>query len=780
VIPSDSADSSQFQLLVDSITDYAIWMLDAQGRVASWNTGAQRINGYGTAEITGRNFSDFFTPEDRAAGVPEQILGDATVAGRSETEGWRLRKDGSRFWASELLQAMRDDTGKLRGFACVTRDNTERRAAQEALRQSERQFRLLVDSVIDYAIFMLDPSGVVISWNAGAQRLKGYRAEEIIGQHFSRFYTKENRAAGLPAQVLDVAAREGRFESEGWRVRKDGSRFRALAVIDAIRGEDGELLGFAKITRDITERYVAQEALQDSERQFRMLVEGVIDYALYMLDPNGIVTSWNAGAQHIKGYAADEILGHHFSRFYTETDRAAGLPARALHTASQEGRFEAEGWRVRKDGSMFWANVVIDAIRDADGKLVGFAKITRDISERRAAATRLQKAHVERDYAQKMEALGQLTGGIAHDFNNLLMIIGAHLLTVRKLVANDPKGMRAAEAIEIAAQRGEALTRQMLSFGRRQTLKPVVVSLTDRIEEVRALLATPLGAHAKLATNIPPETWPVKVDINELELALVNIALNARDAMPHGGRITISAENEHVAPGIVGEAGGDFVALSISDTGAGIAPDILPHVFDPFFTTKRGANGTGLGLSQVHGFAHQSGGTVTIDSDIGRGTTLTLYLPRAVEALEQTAAEPAADAAGGGAVLLVEDNPEVAEVTVALLEQLGYRVEAAGNAQKGLEALERRKVDLVVSDIVMAGDMDGLDLARMVRQRYPDLPIVLVTGYSESAAVAGTEFPVLRKPYRLADLSRTIVGALGKAEPPPNNLVRLDDARRRS
>ena len=753
-------------------------MLDAEGRVVSWNAGAEKIKGYSAAEITGCSFSCFFTSEDRENGVPEHILQEAEKTGRCEGEGWRVRKDGSRFWASDLIEAIRDDSGALHGFAEITRDISERHSAQEALRESERQFRLLVDSVIDYAIFMLDPSGIVISWNIGAQRLKGYRAEEIIGQHFSRFYPREDRAAGMPARFLETAAREGRCETEGWRLRKDGSRFRGSVVIDAIRSEDGELIGFAKITRDITERYAAQEALQESERQFRLLVQGVTDYALYMLDPNGIVTSWNAGAQRIKGYSADEIIGQHFSRFYTETDRSAGLPTRTLYTAAREGRLEADGWRLRKDGSLFWANVVIDAIRDGDGTLVGFAKITRDITERREAQVRLQKAQVERDYAQKMEALGQLTGGIAHDFNNLLMIVGAHLLTVRKLVAHDAKGMRAAEAIEIAAQRGEALTRQMLSFARRQTLKPVVVALGERIEEVRSLLTTPMGALAKLVTNVPPGLWAVKIDVSEFELALVNIALNARGSMPQGGVVTISAENRHVEPGgAARDLKGDFVALSISDTGTGIAPDILPRVFDPFFTTKRSGGGTGLGLSQVHGFAHQTGGAVTIDSEMGRGTTVTLYLPRADREPEAFDAETSTEAAEGGSVLLVEDNPEVAEVTTALLEQLGYKVETRGNAQKGIEALGRRSFDLLVSDIVMAGEIDGLGLARDARQRDPQLPIVLVTGYADTALLAGAEFCVLRKPYRLADLSRMIAKAMGEIERPPSNLVRLQDRR---
>jgi PAS domain S-box-containing protein len=778
--PHYLSDAQRFQLLVDAISDYAIYMLDPDGAVVSWNSGAQRIQGYGSAEVIGQHFSRFFVPEDRAAGVPARILQEARRAGRSETEGWRLRKDGSRFWATSLVQPMHDSAGRIVGFAKITRDITERVAAQEALLESERRFRLLVEGVVDYAVYMLDPSGVVVNWNAGAQRLKGYTADEIVGQHFSRFYSRQDRAAGLPMRMLDIAAREGHYESEGWRVRKDGSRFWASAVVDAIRNEGGELLGFAKITRDITERQAAQEALSESERQFRMLVESVVDYALFTLDPNGIVTNWNTGAERIKGYTAEEIVGQHFSRFYTEGDRSAGVPARALRTAAEQGRFEAEGWRVRKDGALFWASVVIDPIREEGGTLVGFAKITRDITEQREARVALDRAQAQRDHAQKMEALGQLTGGVAHDFNNLLMIVSGHIESIKKLVAADAKGLRAAEAIELAAKRGESLTRQLLTFSRRQALNPVVVEIGERIEAVHAMLASSVGASARLAINILPGTWPVKVDINEFELALINVALNCRDAIPQDGVITITAENIRPRPGDTEQnLEGDFVALTIADTGCGIAADILPRVFDPFFTTKQRTKGTGLGLSQVHGFVHQSGGTVMIESELGKGTRVMLYLPRAHASPERTTAEPVAEASISGTALLVEDNPEVAEASAALLEQLGYEVHAAGDAQAALEAAEARKFDLVVSDIVMAGAMDGLDLARAIRERHPDVPVILVTGYSDPASLADPEFAVLRKPYQLADLSRAAAKVIAESrQPPPNNLVRLRDARR--
>jgi PAS domain S-box-containing protein len=772
-------DEHRLGLLLDAIGDYAIYLLDPDGFVTSWNTGAAKIKGYGPVEIIGQHFSRFFTREDQVNRVPERNLETARKQGRHEAEGWRVRKDGSRFWSNSILRAVRDQHGHLIGFAKITRDITERMAAQEALLQSERRFRALVEGVTDYAICMLDTNGVVTNWNAGAERLKGYTADEIIGQHFSKFYTREERAKGVPGRVLETAVREGRSETEGWRQRKDGSRFWASVVVDAIRNSAGELEGFAKITRDITERQAAQEALRESERQFRLLVAGVTDYALFMLDPNGIVISWNAGAERIKGYAADEIIGQHFSRFYTERDRAAGMPARALYTATQEGRFEAEGWRVRKDGSMFWANVVIDPIRDERGELIGFAKITRDATERRDAQEALQAAQLERAQAQKMEALGQLTGGVAHDFNNLLMVVIGHLPTIKRKVADDPKALRAAEAIELAAEHGETLTRQLLTFARRQASNPIVLHVGERIEAIRSMLASSVGGAVNLVTTVAPGVRPVKVDANEFELAVLNIALNARDAMPNGGSIFVTAETVTLSRAEA-KAGleGDFVALRITDTGRGIAPDVLPRVFDPFFTTKQVDKGTGLGLSQVYGFAHQSGGTVTIESELGRGTTVTLYLPCAKEAAGAAQGEPAAGDAGDGDVLVVEDNPEVMEVTLAMLTQLGYRVHPASDAAAALEAVASRKFDLVVSDVVMPGNMDGIGLAHRLRERKPELPVLLVTGYSHEAGQAAAEFTVMRKPFHLAELSRTVERMIAQAKQPSGgNIVRLSDAR---
>ena len=367
-----------------------------------------------------------------------------------------------------------------------------------------------------------------------------------------------------------------------------------------------------------------QRDLFESERNFRLLVEGVADYALYMLDPTGVVTSWNIGGQRIKGYSPTEIIGQHFSRFYTEVDRANGKPLRALRIAREQGRYEEEGWRVRKDGTFFWASVVIDPIYE-DGKLVGFAKITRDITERREAQLKLEQMHQQLAESQKLDALGQLTGGVAHDFNNLLMIISGSLHTLKKAVGDDPKCQRALSAIEGATKRGASLTSQLLTFARRQSVNPQAVDIAERIDAVREVLDTGVGSAVTLQFDVARGVWPVMVDVAEFETALVNLVINARDAMTAGGTITVSAHNDTLGD----EAkAGDYVAISVEDTGTGIAPDILGKIFDPFFTTKPIGKGTGLGLSQVHGFAHQAGGTVKVASELGKGTRITILLPR--------------------------------------------------------------------------------------------------------------------------------------------------------
>jgi PAS domain S-box-containing protein len=514
---------------------------------------------------------------------------------------------------------------------------------------------------------------------------------------------------------------------------------------------------------DIAERHKAQEALMESEWRFRLVIQGVTDYAIFMVDPDGNITHWNMGAQRIHQYTAAEITGQHFSRFYTEEERQRGEPARALQVAAYEGKHAVEGRRVRRDESEFWAGVVIEAIRDEVGTLVGYVNITRDITERREAQTSLERAQEQLAQSQKMEALGQLTGSIAHDFNNLLMIVSGHAQLLRRRLT-DPKHLQAIEAVHSAANRGESLTRQLLAFSRRQPLNPVVADLKERVAAVREMLVGSLRGNVELKCDLAEDVWPVEVDVAELELALVNVAVNARDAMPGGGSITLSARNVTLKKSDgVDQLEGDFVALAMTDTGVGIAPDVLPRIFEPFFTTKALGKGTGLGLSQVYGFSHQSGGTVAATSNVGSGTSITIYLPRKHAALAKAAETPATQvtAAGQGIILVVEDNAEVAAVTASLVEQLGYQTLHAENAAEALNRLQRGdKIDLVFSDVVMPGGMNGMALAQAIASRYPQLPLLLTSGYSDVVQTAESQFPILRKPFQLPALDKAIREAL--------------------
>lgn len=618
---------------------------------------------------------------------------------------------------------------------------------------------MLVEAVTDYAIYMLDASGIVTSWNPGARRFKGYDESEIIGEHFSRFYTDEDLAINLPARALETAAREGKFEAEGWRVRKDGSRFWAYVIIDPVRDKEGNLLGFAKVTRDLTERRDTEAELRKSQEQFRLLVQGVTDYAIYLLTPQGNVSSWNSGAERIKGYKPEEIIGRHFSSFYTEEDRQAGLPAIALESALKHGRFEKEGIRVRKDGSTFLANVVIDVIRDSEGTLIGFAKVTRDITEKKKAEEELERTREALIQAQKMEAIGHLTGGVAHDFNNLLMAIQGSLELLRRRMPADLQLSQFLDNALQGAQRGAALTQRMLAFARRQELNLKSFDLVELIRNMTNLLQSSLGPSVQIETHFPLNLPRIFADANQLELAVLNLAMNARDAMPKGGSIDISASDRQVT-NEVGIKSGRYICLSVTDTGTGMDEKTLLHAIEPFYTTKGVGKGTGLGLPMVHGMAEQSGGRLILKSELGKGTTAELCLP--VAALDR--ADETANASGSAvpatpslAVVSVDDDPLVAFNTCAMLQDLGHTVFSASSGAEALTLLRSNKVDLLITDQAMPG-MTGSELATAARAEFPRLPIIMGTGYAELPEGLGRELPRLAKPFFQKDLANVISG----------------------
>jgi PAS domain S-box-containing protein len=680
------------------------------------------------------------------------------------------RADDARFTVS--YSPIPDETAPngIGGVLTTCIETTERVRNEEALRALNDRLEAEItervrerDRIWQLSEDLLGVSnfdGYFTSINPAWSRLLGWSEDEIKRMHVSELRHpddamhstagRQKLAAGVPTVRV-----ENRFR------HKDGS-WRWLYWTLTV--EDGLIY---IIGRHVTADKLAAEALRESERQLRLFTEAVTDYALIRLNAHGVVSAWNPGAQRIKGYAESEIVGRHFSCFYTAAERDAGRPELALATAAASGTFTTEGWRVRKNGALFFASVVIDAIRDEGGRLIGFAKITRDITERRDAEAKLRRAQEQLAQSQTMEALGQLTGGIAHDFNNMIMVVSGNAQLLKERV-RDPRNIRAIEAIESAAARGETLTRQLLAFSRRQSLNPTVIRLRQRLAAFRELLASSARGNIELVIDVGREIWPVAVDVHELELALINLVVNARDAMPDGGTIAIGARNVELQPEDTPEhLFGDFVALTVADTGCGIEADILPKVFEPFFTTKQLDKGTGLGLSQVYGLTRQSGGTVTIESQLGQGTTVTIYLPRSRRPLSREEGADSSPPSGRETVLVVEDNPEVQEVAGLLLDQLGYRVFNVPSAAAALELLASGEaVDLVFTDVVMPGELDGVALARFIEEEYPGIPVLLTSGYAKAWHTLEAGLPIVRKPYQLATLARAIRDALDRQSTP--------------
>ncbi len=501
--------------------------------------------------------------------------------------------------------------------------------------------------------------------------------------------------------------------------------------------------------------------VNDDDNQLRLLFEAITDYAIYRLDRDGQIASWNAGAERIKGYSAAEVLGRHYAMFFTPEDCAEGKPQRALETARRVGRFESEGWRVRKDGTRFWALAVIDAIRDRDGAVIGFAKVTRDMTERMEAREALERTRAALAQSQKMEAIGQLTGGIAHDFNNLLTVVVNNL----DLILQDPgdalRTERLVQSAQRAAERGAKLTQQLLAFARRQPLRPEPLALNSLIAGFQAVLRRACGTAVALELDLANDLRAVRIDATQFEAALLNLVINARDAMPEGGALRVGTNNFDVKPGdgaaASGIAPGAYAVVSVRDTGAGMTPEVVAHAFEPFFTTKDAGRGSGLGLSQVYGFVSQSGGHVTIDSAPGEGTVVRLFLPDGGMA----AREPLRRR--GGTVLVVEDDPDVLQSTVEMVRGLGYEVLTAGDAIDALAMLRREaSIDVLFSDIVMPRGMNGVELAREARKLRPELRVLLSSGYANAVLAAEhgltPDFSFIGKPYRWPDLAEKLRG----------------------
>ena len=480
-------------------------------------------------------------------------------------------------------------------------------------------YRKLVEGVSDYAIYMLDPDGAVSSWNPGAQRFKGYRADEIIGQNFERFYTPEDREAGRPRRALSISASEGRFEDRGWRVRKDGTRFRAHVIIDPVRGDDGDIIGFAKITRDVSEAYAQEEALRQSEQRFRLLVSGITDYAIYMLDLDGRVSSWNAGAERFKGYRSEEVIGRHFSIFYTEEDRLSGKPARALGLAMSEGRYEDIGWRLRKDGRQFWSHVVIDLIRDESGTPIAFAKITRDVTERRAADLRLL------DLTRNHEELEQFIHIASHDLREPLrkVLAFSDLLIEEEGAQLGTQGHRYMASIVSATRRMQALLSSLLDLTRvtsqGQSFDPC--ALSDVLDDVRQDLQIAIAESQAVVVVGPLPS--IEADAAQMRQLFQNLLENAikyaREGLPARVEVVEIADPD---PG--------RVTLECRDNGIGFEPKYAERIFGVFqrLHTRDRYGGAGIGLSICRKICARHGGDIHARAELGVGSVFTVRLRR--------------------------------------------------------------------------------------------------------------------------------------------------------
>lgn len=712
-------ESRRFQLLVESVSDYAIFILDPAGYITTWNSGAALIKGYSATEAIGKHFSIFYPPDDAAIGKCDRELEVALRDGRFEEEGWLLRKDGTRLWANVIITPLRDRDGTLIGFAKVTRDLTERRAAHE----ETKRFQLLVESVKDYAIFILDPQGKIATWNSGAARIKGYSANEAIGKHFSIFYPRDDVAAGKCDRELEAALRDGRFEEEGWRLRQDGTRLWANVTITALKDLDGKLIGFAKVTQDLTERRAANE----EAKRFQLLVESVRDYAIFILDPQGRIATWNSGAERIKGYSAREAIGRHFSIFYPAAEVDDGKCEMELDVARRDGRFEEEGWRLRKDGTRLWANVIITALRDPDGKLVGFAKVTRDLTERRASEVeRLRLAKAQEGERRNQEFLAIM----GHELRNPLapMVTALHRIRLRG-------GRNCDTEIAVLGRQLSQMTRlvdDILDASRflrsevrlqRESLNLGDV-LANAVEVAGHLLES---KRQDLILDLDQEELRVDGDRERLTQVFGNILSNAAKYTDRGGKITLSARVESSA-----------VVVAIEDNGIGIAPELLPQVFNLFTQAEQGIDrregGLGIGLSVARSLVLEHGGSVVAESaGLGHGSRFTVTLPRLVETAERKSVMPPVMPAKGASrrVLVVDDNQDAAEMMALCLRDVGHEVHLAFDGLDAVESASQLALDLIVLDIGLPG-LDGFQVAERIREieACAKIPLVALTGYA--------------------------------------------------
>jgi PAS domain S-box-containing protein len=750
----------------------ALCICDADGLLRRYNARAVALWGRAPRldDWSGLDADPFrrFAADDAPLPFAQTPVGEVLRTGETtiDAELTIARPDGSRIPVLMSVAPLRDHSGRIEGAVCSFQEFTERKRAEDALRASEAELQ----TVINQTPFMLVRCSRDLRYRFISQAYAqwvGQPREAVLGKTIAEAIGEQSFQTLRPyiKEVLQGAAVEFDCEMDfrgvGWRWLHIAYR----PELDA----NGHVDGWIASLLDITERKRTEKQLRNLSDMLSAEVErrtlerdriwNVSEDLLGVRNFEGYFISLNPAWTRLLGWSEDEIKSMHVNELRHPDDADHALQGmRKLAGGAATVRMEN---RLRhKDGGWHWLQWTMT---ENDG-LIYVAG--RHVSAEKAAAAALEEARQRAAHLQKMEAIGQLTGGIAHDFNNLLMIVSGHAQRLKNRLT-DPREARAIQAIQMAASRGEKLTRQLLGFARNLPLNPTVLSLAEAVKGLRDVLAGSLNVNIELRIDIPDDTGAVCVDRPELELALVNLAVNARDAMPEGGVLSIAATNVQLSPRDTPEGfAGDAVALSVADTGSGIAADVLPRVIEPFFTTKGPDKGTGLGLSQVYGFARRSGGTLLIESDQGRGTTVTVYLPRSHAPVAAASPEDTAQyrAVGQQTILVVEDNDEVRGVAVSLLEQLGYRTIAVEDAAAALDTLAAgHQINLVFSDVVLPGRADGVALAREVSLRNPKIPVVLTTGYSK-AFDSSVTFPVLRKPYQSAALGRIIHEALTSSE----------------
>ncbi len=747
---------------------------DAEFRLTEVNDAFSQMTGFTRDEAIGKSWREL-TPQEFWP-TSERAVAQLNATGEAMPyEKQYFRKDGCRWWG--LFAARRVSPDEVVEFVL---DITERLNAEHALRDREQRLRLIVDSATDYAILTTDTDRRVTSWSPGAERTFGYPADEIIGQSADLLFTPEDRAFGVPAQEADLARNIGSAPDVRWHVRKDGSQVFVNGSSNVLRSQSGAELGFLKIARDETERRRAEIEIRDAEERYRLAAAATND-AIWDWDLVSDSVRWNDAVEVLFGYTEGEVgptSAWWKSRIHAE-DRDRVIAAIQAVIADADTGWSAEYRFERKDGS--YAEVLDrGTVLRAGGRPARMVGAIHDLSPHKRAEATLRQLNETLEHrvleevtarmktedalrqSQKLEAIGQLTGGVAHDFNNLLTVIRGAAEMLKRPTITDDKRTRYVDAIADTADRAAKLTGQLLAFSRRQALKPEVINAGERIEIIRDMLATVVGSGVRLTVDTDCEICYIEADPSQFETALVNMAVNARDAMEGTGELKIGVEPTSSVPRIRGHgaAGGEFVAICISDTGSGIPPDQLAQIFEPFFTTKEIGKGTGLGLSQVYGFAKQSGGEIDVESVTGEGATFTLYLPRISSKLGLAAAvkTDAEQVEGRGHILVVEDNEQVGAFSTQLLSELGFETTWAPSADAALKLLAEQPhhYAAVFSDVVMPG-MNGVELGLEIRRREPGLPIILTSGYSHVLAQEGSHgFELLHKPYSIEDLTRVL------------------------